>query len=341
MSFFGVTKEKIKTISPIKDADRIELASLEGMDFQFVIGKGQFTIGEECLYFPVDSLLPAPLIEKLGLTGKLAGKEMNRIKTVKLRGQISQGIVSKTDLIPNDLKPEEITNYLGVTKYEPPEIICDNAKLLPLPDGLSAYDIESADRHVDVAQLLMDQEVVITEKLEGTNFSTFANSGEIMVNQHNKTIIPIGGDEHTFWKVAKRCRLTEFALQLNKKYGKPAAVYGEMIGPGIQDNIYKLKEHEVRMFDIKVNFNWLPFEEFKKEVTEFYGAENMPEEHVVPILYVGKLREFLNGSSIKVMSDGQSRLAAVNREGFVIKHPTLERLILKQRSPAYLAKSKL
>jgi len=349
MAFFGVTKERIKSVSPIQDADRIETASLEGMDFQFVIGKGQFVIGEECLYFPVDSLLPAAVIEKLGLTGKLAGKDKNRIKTVKLRGQISQGIVSKLDIIPADLEQtsEKITEFLGITKYEPPEIICNNAKLLPLPDGLSIYDIESADRYVDAAAFLMDQNVVVTEKIEGTNFSVMAHTdATLMVNQRTKTIIPIEGEEHTFWKIAKKDRLLEFATSLAETYGKRVVVYGELIGPGIQGNIYKLPSCKVLLYDIKVGFEWLPFEEFESALEKFFPWRWWcTEERMVPLLFKGRLCDFLNGASIKAVSDGKSRLADINREGIVIR-PLIEgryekigRLILKQRSPLYLSKS--
>jgi RNA ligase (TIGR02306 family) len=192
MAFFGVTREKIGSVSPIPDADKIEMAKLDGMDFQFVIMKDDFKPGDDCLYFPVDSLLPEELVEKMGLTGKLSGKKKNRIKTVKLRGQISQGIVTKTDLAPDGMSdPEKLTEHLGVEKYEPPVVVGEDCDLVPLPDGLSVYDIEGADRYTHIAESLMDQDVVITEKVEGTNFSvSVSKDGVVSVNQRRYAIKP-------------------------------------------------------------------------------------------------------------------------------------------------------
>jgi len=348
MAFFGVTLEKIESVQPIPDADRIELARLQGKDFQFVIKKGSFKPGDSCLYFPIDAILPDDIIEKMGLTGKLAGKKKNRIKTVKLRGQISQGIVMRLDLLtPEDdtvmeLSPEELTKFFRVEKYEPPEIPCHDGVLKPLPDGQSMYDIEGADRFTDIANLLMDQHVIITEKLEGTNFSVQAKvDGTVFVNQRKNTIIPDEGKElkNTYWKVAHNQKIIAFAKALVEKHKKDAVVFGEMIGPGIQKNIYELKDHQVKLFDIKLGGHWIPPQEMSDEIGEFFGNLN----DKVPMIHIGKLKEFLGGRTIKEASNGTSVLNPKRkREGIVIR-PTKEddvvgfgRVILKQRSPEYL-----
>lgn len=349
MSFFGVTVEKIKSVGPIEGADRIQVASLAGMDYQFVIGKGQFEPGESVLYFPVDSVLPVELTRKMGLEGKLSGKDKNRVKTIRLRGQISQGVVAEPGLVPASVLgegPEKITEFLGVTKYEAPEVPCHDAVLKSLPDGVPVYDIESADRHVEVANWLMDQPVMVTEKVEGSNFSILVTKeGEVLVNQHHRTIIPKDGVEHTFWKVAKEQRIIDFARNIHENTGKKdIVVYGEMLGPGIQGNIYGLPKHKVLFFDIMENRRWLPPQDFCWVVRDFYGSFG---EFIVPLLVMGtKLSDWLDGLTIKEASNGKSALADVLREGIVIKpmeeqrHPDLGRLFLKQRSPEYLAKEK-
>jgi len=351
MAFFGVTIESIASVHPIPDADRIVMAKLEGKDFQFVIMKDQFKAADRCVYFPIDSILPDELIERLGLTGKLAGKKKNRVKTVKLRGQISQGLVSRLDILSEDIRNrldsvsvEEITESLGVTKWDPPETPCHDGVLRPLPDGQSEYDIEGADRFMDVAEKLMDETVVVTEKLEGTNFSVKANvDGSLFVSQKSKTIIPEGGmdTKNTYWRAAYKQRVTDFAQALAKKHGKDATVYGELIGPGIQCNIYNLKDYQVMLFDIRVAFNWLSPQDMEDEIQAFYGNLDCK----VPTLFKGKLRDWLDGKSIKEASNGPSILMPKRkREGIVIR-PLEEReilhfgrLILKQRSPEYLVK---
>jgi len=118
-------------------------------------------------------------------------------------------------------------------------------------------------------------------------------------------------------------------------------VYGEMLGPGIQKNIYKFDKHKVLFFDIMVDRQWFDPEKFIFAVQGFFG--NLTS--AVPILDVGgPLSRWLGGKTIKEAADGQSVLADVLREGIVIKPmkeqmaPTLGRLILKQRSSEYMAK---
>lgn len=339
MAFFGVTKEKIKEVRPIPGADRIEVASLEDMNFEFVIMKGQFKPGDECLYLPIDSLLPEELIAKLGLTGKLAGSKRNRIKTVRLRGQISQGIVITPEHAP-DGTPEEITSHLGITKYEPPEVCIQKGILVSLPQGQSMYDIEGADRYVNIAELLMDKMVHITEKLEGSNFSTTFDGNDVFVCQRSGAIKEIEGAEHTFWTIARRQNLLDFARELYRKYGEPVAVYGEVIGPGYQKNLYKRKDHEAYLFDIRL----LHCGKFL--VPSIFAAETQGMLTVPLLAQDVSLRGWLNGRTIKEASNGQSILNPdMKREGIVIKPmqeedaPNFGRLIIKQRSPLYLAES--
>lgn len=359
MAFFGVTREKIGSVSPIPDADRIEMAKLDGMDFQFVIGKDSFRPGDECLYLPVDSLLPEGLIEAIGLTGKLSGKLKNRIKTVKLRGQLSQGIVTNVDHVPEGMTdPDELTKHLGIEKYEPPAVFNKDAKLTPLPDGLSMYDIEGADRYTEIADSLLDQEVIITEKVEGSNFSvSVSKDGNVSVNQRRYAVTPIEGKPNLHWQVAEGMGLIEFAKELHGGRPFPVAVYGELLGPGIQKNIYKFKSHRVLVFDMRAGMDWVPARGFVENAlrllaiysgTEMYEADERESADVnVPVLHIGTLRKWLDGKTIKEASNGESRLAPVLREGIVIR-PLEEqrddkfgRIIIKQRSPEYLAKSKL
>lgn len=338
MAFFGVTKEKISKIMDHPNADRLSLAQVESMTFMFVTLKNQFSVGDEVLYLPIDSLLPQEVLEKLNLVGKLSGPKKNRIKTLKLRGVPSQGIVAEVSkfLTPEqmNLSSEEITALLGVTKYEPPVQISTSGILTGLPDGYSTYDIQGAERFQSVIDEMMDMEVVITEKVEGTNFSAGKNDSGVFVNQRNNSIVETDEVANSYWEVARNSGLLEKVKELNTAN---IGVYAEFCGPKIQDNIYKLKQHTLFVFDIKENFKWLSFDDFKAKV-ELLGVQ------MAPVLFEGKLRDFLNGRTVQEASNGPS---VVNpdtlREGIVIKprieqqHLELGRLIIKQRSPQYLA----
>lgn len=353
MSFFGVTKERIEEVRDHPNADRLELIKLKNLNFQFAVRKGDWSVDEECLYFPVDSLIPEDVMLKLGLAyfdenkkliKNLTGPNKDRVKTIRLRKEISQGIIGKIDVLLEDYKgddnPENITDFLGVVKYEPPIVFDKNANLLPLPWGLSVYDIEGAERFEKVVNLLMNLPVVVTEKLEGMNSSFFAHKdGTFKINQRRYSISPREGSVHSFWEVAHRSDLLKKAQsicqQLNAEY---VGLYGEFLGPNILKNIYHLKNHEVFVFDIMVDGKFIDYNQFKILCKEY-------KINTVPILEEGKkLKDILNDRNIQEYSNGYSKLFRTSREGIVIR-PIKEkysdeiggRLQIKQRSPLYLA----
>lgn len=347
MSTFKVSVETLEKVSPHPNADRLELGKLEGMSFQFVILKGKYQVGDRIVYFPVDSELPMPIIERLGLVGKLSGKKQNRVKTIKLRGEISQGLVSSLDLLKNPDLPSgsDVTEELQVTKYEPTPKRSNAGDLLPLPQGVSAYDIEGADRFTHVAEMLMQQKVHITEKLEGMNFSvTILPDSKVMVNQRNYTIIPIEEKQHDFWKIAENSNLINVIKELWEQTGGTLTVYGEFVGPGVQKNIYKLKTHCVYLFDILHDGKYFSAEKLTSTLDSVLEKCDSVIRQA-PVLSTNlPLENWLGGKTIQEASNDQSQLANTLREGIVIK-PMIEqeiynfgRLILKQRSPEYLSK---
>jgi len=354
LSIFAVTVERIGRVWKHENADLLDMASLDGKEYDFVVGKDQFVPGEVVIYFPVDSILPEWISSTLNLTGKLAGKDKNRVKTVRLRGNISQGVVCKPSQLAPTISAEsllqvgdDLTETLGVTKYDPPPISSRWGNLAPLPLLVSAYDIESAQNFVDIVERLMDEPCYITEKLEGSHWSaTIYADDTIIVSQRNYRIIPVEGGEHDWYKVLRLQGLNEtlermlYDLEATQII-KAITLRGEMLGPGIQGNIYGLKDHEVRIFDIEVDGRSLNAGYF----LEWAALYNVP---IVPALAENiTLREWLDGRSLKEASNGQSALANVLREGIVIKPMTesrderIGRVFIKQRSPEYLAKSDL
>jgi RNA ligase (TIGR02306 family) len=348
MAFFGVTVETIESISAHPNADKLSVAKLNGLDFQFVVAKDTYTAGETVLYFPIDSIIPINFLEKFGLVkdgkGLLAGKQGNRVKTKDIRGVLSRGIVAKYHHAHDfdALDHGDLTKYFGVEKYEPPTVLEKGANLLPLPQHVqdivgARYDIESTDRHADVVDILMDIPVYVTEKLEGQNFSVTATpQGEVFVSQRNYTIKPIEGHTHSFWKVATDSGILGAAKRLAKT--EPVTIFGEFVGPAVQDNIYHLAKHEVYIFDIAVGNRFLSYEELRSEVF----ASDLK---LVPTIFgasgILTLREFLNGKPVKEVAGGKSVLYDTLREGIVIKPitemtiPKFGRAIIKKRDELY------
>jgi len=364
MSFFNVTVEEIEEVNPIKfiendkevTASSIEQATLKGKMFSFIIGKGSFSPGDKCLYFPLDSVIPNDLAEKLGVLGKLSKSHKNVVSTRAFKGVISQGLVGKTSILQDygvdiNSDPDKITEALKVIKYEIPEIPIKNGRIgCFLPNHLNKYDIESAQRNKEILDILMDIPVVVMEKCEGQNhcISFDYEKKETVVCSRTRTIYPLAGTEGTsdevlWWQVPRRQGYVEVPAVLAERYNSFASIYSEQVGPTIQGNLYKLPKVMLYTFDIKVNDKFLGYEEFKAIVKEF-------KLNTAPILSEGlTLREYLtlhNHADIIAASHGQSAIATdVLREGIVIK-PIDEqyiakfgRLILKVRDPIYLAKT--
>lgn len=361
MSTFKVSIEKVKNVQAHSNADRLDIATLKGIDFSFVVAKDTLKSGDLVVYFPIDSLLPMWIVETMGLVGKLSHGKVptdnterlqNRVKTVKLRGEISQGVMARpSDLyIPDKLifEGSDLTDYLEVEKYEAPVIVSSAGNLVRLPEGVAVYDIEGFERHPDVFELLLNQRVFITEKVEGSNFAVYYDGKKPIVCQRNYAIEPIEGKFHDWWKVYYRnfapviddiFHFYDYDYKSRGETIKWIVVRGEMVGPGIQGNYYKTFDHTVLVFDIEINGKPLDYDDFMNLCAALLIK-------IVPFLGVGTLREMLDGKTIKEFSNGRSLLLNdALREGIVVKpvveqvHPEIGRLFLKQRSPEYLAKT--
>ncbi|HLZ86596.1 MAG TPA: hypothetical protein VKQ52_05135, partial [Puia sp.] len=107
--------QMIRSLEAIEGADAIEKATVMG--WQLVVKKGEFRVGDLCIYCEIDSMMPdRPEFEFLRPRGM-------RIKTIRLRGQVSQGICLPISILPAGTVLEEntdCTDILGITKYAPP-----------------------------------------------------------------------------------------------------------------------------------------------------------------------------------------------------------------------------
>jgi RNA ligase (TIGR02306 family) len=365
MSTFKVESRKISETKIHPNADRLSLCKVEGLAYQFVTGRDQYKVGDTVVFFPLDAELPIPLIEALGMVGKFSGPLKNRISTVKLRGEFSQGFVCPIQTIFEYLKTNvgkieesmftevtylnvDFTSLLGITKYEPEPVLCKSGNLVKLPENVPVYDIEGCDRYDHIVKHIIENKipVYISEKLEGTNFScTVFKNGEISVNQRHHAIkeIPDKG-EHDFWKVAREQGIIELAKNiLNDANADEVTLRGEMLGSGIQKNLYKINGHQVKFFDLMINGKYANPDVFLAYMDKF-NATSM----VVPTIALNVyLDEWLAGRTIQEACSDKSALGLELREGVVIKpmvegyHPDIGRLILKQRDKAYLEKTGL
>jgi len=235
--------QRVLNLIPIPDADAIELAQING--WQCVVRKGSFPIGSLGVYLEIDAVPPErPMFDFL-LKGQARTKSF-RIRTMRLRGALSQGLLMPLSDFPEVAGLEDgtdCTELLGVTKYEPPP-----------PDGMGDYGgpfhplIHKTDeiRLQSMPSLLEELRGLaycIVEKCDGTSSTLTADEdGTFHVYGRNHEIAE---SDNIFWRATRRCNVKE-ALQKNPDL----ALQCEVVGPGVQKNHMGLQYVELRAFNL-------------------------------------------------------------------------------------------
>jgi len=184
MSTFEAKVYKL-TIEEHPNADAIELARVG--DYVSIVKKGQFKTGDLGIYIPEAAIVPEWLLKEIGLEGKLAGKDKNRVKAMKLRGILSQGLIypidnsnkvamiqfDASDVTPNCpygclpvKEGDDVTELLGITKYIPTIPTSMSGEVFNAFGKTLKFDIENIKRYPDIIECC--EEVTFTEKLHGT-----------------------------------------------------------------------------------------------------------------------------------------------------------------------------
>lgn len=251
----------VTATEPIPNADAIE--RLHVLGWWVVAKRGEFRPGDRVVYCEIDSLLPEraefeflrascfkSAIEDSGAVIQRAGF---RIKTVKLRGQVSQGICFPLSILPEGTSTQigdDVTDALGIIKYEPPIPAGMGGRI---KGGFPAFLPKTDEIRVQVLEnLLLRQEgktFAMTEKLDGTSFTAFLHQGEFGLCSRNQWI-----DEsdrtNLLVRLAEELKLPEKLRQIRDEFGFDAAIQGEVIGPGIQGNKYARPCVELYVFNV-------------------------------------------------------------------------------------------
>lgn len=258
-----VALKQIKEIRPIENADAIEVASIDGWDI--VVKKDEFKVGQEVVYFEIDSFLPdtADVFKFLMSRGKKKAfndkgeqVEGHRLKTIKLRGQISQGLIlsiedfdglnSKLENTNEDTRQKVLEDYiyndLGVFKYEVP------LPMEPFINGTYPSFTQKTDS-VRVQNLSDDyllklaeeSEWFASEKIDGTS-STWWKDEDGILNVASRNYTLDINESPLHLAIAEKYKLNDIL--------KPGDVIkGEIYGEGIQGNPLQVKGQHLALFD--------------------------------------------------------------------------------------------
>ncbi|MFE6134308.1 RNA ligase (ATP) [Streptomyces sp. NPDC056437] len=348
MSTLRVTAELL-TIHEHPNADALELAQV-GL-YRAVVAKGAYRSGDIAVYIPEQAVLPAPLIEELGLTGRLAGKASDRVKAVRLRGELSQGIVcvpralADVDLRRAVAEETDFAERLSITKWSPPIPPTMNGEVERAPDLLPWVDIENIQRYPEIFE--PGEPVVLTEKLHGTAcLVTYAAAdGRVQVSSKgfgSKGLALKEDPRNLYWRAVLGHDVPAVAARIAEKLGATrVGIFGEVYGAGVQDLAYgadgRSETLGYAVFDLSAQIDgqvrWLdPAAVLDGELPLVPRLYEGPYD-VETVLGLASGRETVSGRELHL------------REGVVIR-PVTERYspvvggraIAKAVSPAYLTR---
>lgn len=315
--------QKILKVESIKDADKIEKAQILG--WWVVVEKNQFKEGDYCIYIEIDSIVPdIPEFEFLR-------KYNFRVKTIKLRGQISQGLILPMTVLTIDLSGEiegiDVSDILGVKHYEKPIPVRLQGKMRKssLPFGIPVTDEVRVQSFPNLIDMMIGKEVYISTKIDGTS-STFAIfEGDYHVCSRNNSYYP--DVENIYWRMNYKYNIEEKLKQANLNI----AIRGEICGPNIQRNRLELKDHKLFVFDVfsiddHRYYNYLEL----KKICEEFDLEMVPVEKVVTFNY--SLEDLLHCST------GLYEGTKNRKEGIVIRTTDNDRISFKVVNNDYLLK---
>jgi len=381
------TIERVLSVEPIEGADSIEKITVLG--WELVAKKGEFTPGSLCVYAQVDSILP-PRPEFAFLEAV-----KYRIKTRRMRGQISQGIafpltvlfqtpqaisnniadkmeVLKSGRLVINVEGQEpitvsleegtdVTEILGIVKYDPPEEDTGlevggkpgkSATKGNFPSFISKTDETRIQAVPSVLRDSVGEVLFATEKLDGSSMTVFLIPDEKLTdgtyrfgvcsrNQEKKEL-----DTCHFWALARRLDLeSKMRRHVEENpafYPAGICLQGELVGPGVQKNKLKLKEHDFYCFNV-YNVGTREFLSY----SDFVGACETMGVQTVPVIYDNL--QIDENTTVHTLVDLATRKSVVcptaEAEGLVFrtktesKHRKLGRFSFKAINPLFCLKN--
>lgn len=336
---------KVATSVPHENADRLSVVTLEGKAWKVVTGRDEFRPGDLVVYFEIDSYLPADddrygflaerCLKKFCLKSGEVVDQGIRIRTVKLRGVVSQGLVMPLDRFPEAADRavgDDVTDILRVRHYD--EIAEELRPVVagrPVPSDamgpFPAFFIPKTDeeRIQNLAywfDTMKGETFEVTEKNDGMSVTAFHSalvdpehpfgvcSRNLRLREETQN-----GEVPTPWRVMRKLMAEDRIAAMCRDHGSQFALQGELVGPGINGNrdLYTDYEwHVFRIWDIVKQRFVDPRQAMAMALA--YGFE------YVPVLgYVRPFDEFGSVDEILKYAEGVTTKHGREREGLVFK----------------------
>lgn len=306
---------RIDSISSIPNADAIECATVGG--WRIVVKKGEFREGDLAVYCEIDSWIPhelAPFLSKGQEPREYNGVRGERLRTVKLRGQVSQGLLLPLSVISDrgqtvyHVDGIDVSGVLGIQKWEAPvpaNLAGDVRGVFP--SFVPKTDQERIQNLTEEFKTWTDLVWEVTEKLDGSSMTVYYKDGDFGVCSRNWNLAE--SESNSMWQQARRYNLEQVLAQEGNY-----AVQGEIVGEGIQGNLYRIRGQDFLVydvFDIKEQRYLTPVER-----RNFVERNNLRH---IPIL-LDNLATPASVENILMTAEGKSQLNKdTEREGLVFK----------------------
>lgn len=332
---------RITEILPIPGADAIEVVQVGG--WRVVTKKNEFQVNDLCVYFEIDSVLPvceqfeflrgSSFVQKDWLiSDDNPTGEGFRLRTIRLRGQISQGLVVPVHsfyrtvatlmvegYVFERFEGDDVTDLLGVVKWDPPVPASLSGKVKGnFPSFIPKTDQERIQNvTADEMAKYADHDFEVTVKLDGSSMTVFSQNEYVGVCSRNLELDWENDPNTTFAKVLTETALHEILPTLGNY-----AIQGELMGPGIQGNRENMKDHKLYVFDIYdigagrylTSSERIDFVNQIRLLQRTKGVKCIEHCPIQPAVQAAKL----SVDNLLAMAEGPSIVNAV-REGLVFK----------------------
>jgi len=335
---------RITKLTPIEGKDRIVLAHIKG--WKCIVKIDEFTEGDLGVYFEIDSVVDKNDPTFSFLKGKY------RIKTMKMAGVISQGLILPLSVMTSRgyethslQEGDDVTKQMGVEKYIEPEEISqyvtnNTSNSLPFPNFCHKTDETRLQSSPKFLEKIKGRKIVITRKEDGSSGTFSFKDKKFGIHSRNTTLEEINQSNAHYFFINDKFSIEQKMI----KYGKDIAIQGEIIGPKINGNRMKLIEYDYRVFNI--------FDIEKQEYLKWDDVVNISNElglNTVPVIYYGladdlelTIDSFLMIAKQQLYVTNEDPKKCVLAEGIVVK--TIDdcpRISFKVVSDEYLLKHDL
>ena len=350
------TIQKVQALHEIKGADFIEICQING--WQCITKKGEVKVNDLVIYFEIDSFLPDnDYFSFLSKKTTYEGKQGYRLKTIRLKKALSQGLVLPISHFKNHLsiltsmkEGDDVTEILDVIKYdnEQPEYTPKPGLKSGKPRGSFPSQIPKTDQPriqnlVTYFSTMADEEFEETLKLDGSSMTCYKIAYTPTRWEKFKSFFGFKYQDNHFGVCSRNLELkrtannvltfdnqgktsvydqsdfwsTAIKYDLESKLPVGYAIQGELIGPKIQANHEKVNELEFYCFDV-FNINTGSYL-LPQERREFCALHNIPH---VPVINTNFKPLQLGLDNLLIHVEGESMNPGTVSEGRVYKHNT-------------------